>query len=358
MPIRIIQAQAIVLICLFHSQLILIPARLSLDSYWILLGIFEFVVMPAFLMTSGMSIARPATSADDFLRTRVSCYLWLYVIWSGLNLVPGAVKLIKTGADPVPFIHTSVTSLYAPSGPLWYLYYLILFTFIASVVRASKEKVLLGAFVAQLIAHALGHSGLSHFFHSMLFFFLGYYYKQELVTAFSRFNLRAFALALAVYSGINLFYVKWSMHFQEHNAGVLLVDIMSFLGITWFSQLASLISKTRASVFVAYLGSHVIPIYLLHWFVILALYKVTLIALPYLDVNVLATFTPWLFGFFSVSISVVSFWLLRRIPGLFGPPRWVVRFAKTGRGRPRNQGRGSSHAGIRRGNSEEYCRTE
>src|SRR5262245_35161419 len=137
MQIRIIQAQAIVLICLFHSQLILIPAGLSLDSYWILLPIFEFVVMPAFFMTSGMSIALPATSADDFLRTRVSGYLWLYVIWSGLNLVPGAVKLIKTGADPVPFIHTSVTSLYAPSGPLWYLYYLILFTFIVSVVRAS-----------------------------------------------------------------------------------------------------------------------------------------------------------------------------------------------------------------------------
>lgn len=285
-----------------------------------------------------MSIARPATFADDFLRIRASCYLWLYVIWSGLDLVPGAVKLIKTGADPIPFIHTSVRSLYAPSSHLWYLYYLVLFTSIALVVRASKVKVLLGAFVAQLIAHALG-SGLSHF-SNQCSFFLGYYYKQELVSAFFRFNLWAFVLALAVYSGIDLFYVKWSMHFREHDAGVLLVNIMSFLGITWFFQFASLISKTRAGVFVAYLGSHVMPIYLLHWFVILALYKVTLIALPYLDVNVLATFTVWLFGLFSVSISVVAFWLLRRIPGLFGPPRWIVRFAKTGRGRPRNQGGG------------------
>src|SRR5690348_4695259 len=125
MPVQIVQAQAIILVCLFHAQLYLTPLGLAADSNWILLRIFGFILMPVLFLTAGMSMSRSETpNFRRFALVRISSYLWLYFIWHTLYQIPDTVKLLEGRVDFVTWMQKTILSFAGTAGTLWFIYYL------------------------------------------------------------------------------------------------------------------------------------------------------------------------------------------------------------------------------------------
>lgn len=283
--------------------------------------------MPVFLMMAGMAMSKSRkTNHNQVFIARVISYTWLYIVWTSIYLIPSVVALLRGRVDLPTWLQAAITSYASPSGTLWYVYYLVIFISSAIFINEKyKIYAILGALVGQASAHYAGLGKISQFFYLLLFFFAGYFYRNKLTGFFERFSPIKLLVSVGVYTVLDVFVITWSSNYRGHDSSPFVLDLMTGLGIVWFVQIAHILSLTNLSKLLQRVGSHTMPIYLIHIPLIMIMYQLCRLVLGHLDIIIASKYASWLFGLLSVHVSMLLFKPLKRISGLFAPPRWLIK---------------------------------
>jgi peptidoglycan/LPS O-acetylase OafA/YrhL len=132
-------------------------------------------------------------------------------------------------------------------------------------------------------------------------------------------------VSVGLYTALDVFLITWSSNYRGNDSNPFLQDLMTGLGIIWFVQIAHILSLSKFNKVLQRVGAHTMPIYLIHIPLIMIMYQLCRLVLGHLDVSIASKYASWLFGLLSVYVSMLLFKPLKRIPGLFAPPRWLIK---------------------------------
>lgn len=318
---------AILMVALAHSVQWTTQTDLAPDVWNRINLLFIVFRMPLFFLASGLfaaSILR--RSWPELWRTRLSLLVWALLIWSLIRFVYFRLVPDPSGIDPAR-VEDLLLAAVRPSNGLWFLYALAVFFVVMKLLRdrvnwriqLAGAAVLSIAFFARADTGNIAWNGIGRYF---VFFMVGCFFRDRIV---------AFVERSGVWLGLGL-----GAAFVVLAGGVLLLDsrvpfitgmliVASLLAIGSGLVLARSLSTWRPTAWLAYIGRHTLPVYVIHVLIVSAL---TIAVLPAAGTGALrlaAPVLPLLVAGTAVATSLGIWRLTRSLPVLrfgFEVPTW------------------------------------
>ena len=325
---------AILMVALAHSVQWTTQTGLAPDLWNRINLLFIVFRMPLFFLASGLfaaSILR--RSWPELWRTRLSLLVWALMLWSVIRFVYFRIAPDPSGLDPAR-LDDLLLSAVRPINGLWFLYALAVFFIVMKLMRGRIDwRVQLGAaavlsiaFFARADTGNIAWNGIGRYF---VFFMLGCFFRDRIV---------AFVERSRLWTGIGL-----GVGFVVLAVGVLMLDsripfitgaliVASLLAIGAGLVLARRFSTWRPTAWLADIGRHTLPIYVIHVLVVSALTSALLPAADTAALRVAAPVLPVLIAGAAVAIALVIWRLTRSLPVLrygFEVPTWFSTRPRT-----------------------------
>ncbi|MGX9349437.1 acyltransferase family protein, partial [Microbacterium sp. KNMS] len=279
--------------------------------------------MPLFFFASGLVSAKLLTQTfREIWWKRVSFFLYLYVVWAVVRTVYGHFVHPPT-IDPD--WRRVLLIFVQPHDSLWFLYALALFSVAVWVVRKAPAWAVVSLAGVVSFAVSSGFTPLTHVAwvktaSYVVFFVLGIYLRRLTLDAASRLHLLPALIIVAGY--VVVAYLRTRGWAVDTPGSRLLIGAF---GVAAGVAVSVWLAKWKAFDWVAYLGRNTLPIYLVHFFPILAI-SVAVAALPRLQGPGVALIVPAVAAV-SIGLSLLAYRVLRGVPGVFDTPWDKARLA-------------------------------
>lgn len=277
--IDIVRALCVMAIVLMHFQIwVLLPTMLAYpagndtwNQVFLFLAAFR---MPALFVVSGILVADRVRRGWGERRNAVRALssFYLYFVWLAIYAVFAAVFYSMPGQ-----LVTFVTHILVPHSTLWFILFLAINVVVMTTLHRVHPALVMGALGALSILVLASDVGapwdmLARGAHYMLFFAIGVYFKSALVKfasgglwwkipgAVLLLLVMAEAFKIAPYRQ-----TAWFGLYLVRDAAAVLCAIAVASAITYIRPIAVVLS---------YLGRRTLPIYVLHYPVILVIAKV------------------------------------------------------------------------------------
>lgn len=261
---------SILLVALYHIGLYLEHAAFSARTIVAINTLLLPIRMPVFFVASGF-FARSAIDKDwsFVVKHRIAFYFYLFLIWSVIRfaffgVVPNPRNLSE-GTD----ILWLVQSFFSPSTGAWFLWALGFFFLIAKLLRTIDHRYVL---VAAALVSVLGYSGTLHipFTHENLFkyffFFYGACFYRETFERMQKNPSLLIILGGCLFVVLSLLAYKSQLSWID-GPSLFLAAVAAVFAVSSICVLAQGTSISRAF---AFLGTHTLPIYVIHVMVVVA----------------------------------------------------------------------------------------
>lgn len=336
--IDVARGTCIILVTLLHTTFVVETALGAGTGIWPVVDSFlQPLRMPLFFFIAGMLATNAVAKPLALTRRRTVGLLYLYVLWSLIQLTHLAYWVGMTGGE-FPGRRDILTSLIVPTG-LWFFWALAVFFLVARVANLLLGRaavwllVPLGAlamlepvvstFVSVPLHPAFGGVFFPSVFANAVWYFLGIH-GRGLVE-----RLRRSTKPIVLVTGVLAYVLGWETARRSGFAGNL-IWMFSLAAIVLAVQLFALLPVSAiAARIVAAVGRRTLPIYAMQWF-FMHLLSIALIDNDLLgwvpDRHVAATVATALL---AGGVVAASWWLggaLLRGPlaWMVEAPRWVV----------------------------------
>lgn len=311
---------AIVLVVQFHSVLFLSLVGGTAPFWETLNAPLETFRMPLFFFTAGLFAA--ATLGLPFRRLmngRVNRLLWLYALWTFLLTLLFRVFPV----DPRAYLESSnpltwwVFSFVRPNDCTWFVYALAIYFLLGWLIRTIPPVVQLGlAGVLSLAAGLLAPWGATTqktatYF---VFFLLAVHLGPAVRRAAPAVRWPATLALLGGYAAAAV--VATGLHVVDL-PGVRLA--LGLVAAPAGCALAVVLSRHRWPAILSWLGRRTLPIYLLHFSIILRLVSVLLVAAVAVP-PAIGLILPPVVTAVAIALSLGVYAVSRRVPGLWDVP--------------------------------------
>ena len=315
---------AIIAVVMFHAAIFLAAA----DSSWqweSVMQSLETFRMPLFFFAAGLFSAKilRQTFAELWHR-RIALFLYLYVLWSVIRWVFfQPVPFALTGNDPSDWRELATIFVW-PSGGLWFLYALMIYSLFVWCCRRLPPWVPLGVSIAVSLLFSsrifdidndawikVGSYG--------AFFVIAVYAKDRTLAAAERLSTVT-AIGLVVLYGV-LAAAYQVLDLREVFGARFLVSVG---GVAAGVALSVLLVRLGRFQWLSWLGQHTLPIYLVHYLpiaAVAALLVATGVTLP----GILGAVAVPALAAAAIAVSLLIDRLLRNVHGVFDLPRIRLR---------------------------------
>jgi uncharacterized membrane protein YcfT len=307
---------AIILVVLYHS--VIFMADLGLASIWVALsGLLDSFRMPLFFFTAGLFAAKALQLPfAQLFHHRVARLLWLYLLWSLIYVVVFQFVPIAHEGGPtwIGFLLIPVW----PNASNWFIYALALFFTATWLMRSLPvwAQFVPALALTLVFGTKLLSSGSEPLDKMAIYyvFFLAAVHFGALARRFApRVRTWHLVILVLVYGAIATVIVLTS---AERIPGVRL--LASVIAIMTGVSIAVRLDRLRAFQWLHWLGSHTLPVYLLHFYPILV---TAALIRPFSDeLTRLGVLIPPAMTLVAIAASLGIWRLTRRIPGLYDLP--------------------------------------
>jgi uncharacterized membrane protein YcfT len=307
---------AIIFVVLFHSVIFMDDIHLA--GPWVpLSGLMDTFRMPLFFFTAGIFAGKVLKlSFADLFRARIARLFWLYLLWSLLYTI--VFQFVPIQRDAPTWIGFLISPVW-PNESTWFVYALGLFFIVQWLLRPLPIwlQFVPGVVLALLFGSGIVHSGngaLDKMGTYYVFFVAAVHFGPLARRIAPRTRLWSAILLVVIYVGVAAVLVKTDL---DHIPGVRLAA--SVLAIVTGSALAVEFSRTRVMDWLNALGKRTLPVYFLHFFVILFIVAILDPVAP--SLVRFGAIIPPLTTVIAIVAALLFFQLTRRIPGLYALPR-------------------------------------
>lgn len=272
--------------------------------------------VPLFFLVSGFfavnAIQRPWAK---LLSTRVANSLWTYALW--LVIIVLVFTLLLTPPDGVDYTFAGLPQqLLMPVNHIWYLWALPVYLVIARALRRWPLLTLAGALVLNLISALDAQPFPDNVVRGLFFFLVGAYAPMTLTYVSARLHLPLLAGSLVAY-GVLAAVVR---HFKLGEIPAF-ITLMSLAGVTAVIQLSLIAVRSRVLARIgSYLGGRTLPIYVMHYPLLVALAAGTAWLLPQVSTRgaaLLSSLFPALATAAVVGVALVVYAVAQRSGGRY-----------------------------------------
>lgn len=306
----------------------------STEGYWKSADVIESVMyfaVPCFFMISGANLMdyRQRYNTKTFLIKRTKKTIIPYVFWSMFGILFGIwMKTIQRTEINLKYIinglvNSSIVSIYWFFIPLYAVYLVI--PFFAAVDREKRKSVfmyisIIGFLLNVLIPFLAGFTDwipnnpslrIYVSIGYLLYFVVGWLIHTQDIKKIYRIVIYVCAILGLLVHMFGTYYLSIrdgginSTYKGYNNVPCIFYSIGIFL---FFKQVAPLIMKNIViNKIVVYLNQYTFGIYLIHWFVLTTIVRLT-------QVNTISLVWRLLAPFGVVAISVCIIWVIRKIP--------------------------------------------
>ena len=307
---------AIISVVLYHS--VILMADIGLASIWVpLSGLLDSFRMPLFFFTAGLFAAKALQlSFGALFRRRVARLLWLYLLWSLIYVTVFQFVPIAREGGPT-WLGFLLIPIW-PNASNWFIYALALFFMVTWLLRTLPVWVqFLPALALTVVFGTRLVSSGSEPLDKMAIYYV-YFLAAVHFGSFARRlapSVRIWhcvLLALA-YGAIATAIVLTAV---ERIPGVRI--IASVIAIATGLSVAVILDRLRAFQWLHRLGSHTLPIYLIHFYPIL----ITVALIRQFDVELerASLLIPPVMAVVAILVALGLWRLTRRVPGLYDLP--------------------------------------
>ncbi|WP_158251114.1 acyltransferase family protein [Cryobacterium sp. Y11] len=315
---------AITLVVLYHAVMYLDAVGLA-GAMAPLNPLLDTFRMPLFFFMSGILAAKAIRLPYwELFRKRMSLLLYLYAVWVAAQTL-FLLALPPIGPDGPNARWTDLVTLFIrPSSNLWFIYALPIFLTVAWLTRRWHPLIVMsitGAlavlFGSQILHTATPWDKMGRY---LVFFLAAIWLGPRVRRLIPRLRLWHVAVLCGVYGSVVLIMVKQSL---TRVPFVLLV--VSILAVLVGISVAVVLSRTPLFDFVRVLGSHTLPIYLVHTLPMTAFAAILLAGGVTLPEGV-ATALPLLLCGAAILLALAVYRRFAAVPGVFTVPvtSWVA----------------------------------
>lgn len=321
---------AITLVVLYHAIMYLDEVGLA-GALAPLNPLFDTFRMPLFFFMSGILAASAIRLPYwQLFRKRMSLLLYLYIMWVTLQtLFLLALPPISPSGTPNASWASLVTLFVRPSSNLWFIYALPLFFTLAWLMRRwpALLQIALSGVIAVLFGSQLLHTGSPwDKMGKYLVFFIAAIYLGPMVRRLVP-RVRWWQVVAVCLGYAALVVLTTKLNLTRVPFVLLVVSAVAVVvGVT----VAAVLARRPAFDFVRSLGSHTLPIYLVHTLPMTALAAI-LVAFDVRVPEAIATLLPPLLGAGAIGLALVLHRRFQTVPGIFTVPvkSWVIAPQRT-----------------------------
>jgi len=273
------KGMSILLVALYHIGLYLEHAAFSARFIVAINTLLLPIRMPVFFVASGI-FARSAINKEWGIvaRDRVAFYFYLFLVWSLIRFaffgfVTPNTRNFSEGSD----LLWLVKSFLIPETGAWFLWALGLFFLVTKALRGVNPRYVL---VAAATVSMLGYSGSLGvaFTHENLFkyffFFYGACYCREALEQLQKTPVLSTFLGGCLFALLSVIAYKSQSYWIDGPA----LFISAIASVCAVSTICFLVQETVVSRSFAYLGSHTLPIYVVHVMVVVSCISIAIAA--------------------------------------------------------------------------------
>lgn len=259
----------VVFVLVLHAEMISGIGRLSVVGY--LNMSVGPILMPLFFLMSGLLMEKSLRrSWTHFFRAQVLRLAWPFAIWGVIYAC--FVSLVE---EKLPFgAEIFITLVLRPTdlGPVWYLHFLLVFFVLARATRSVPAVALLVLFVVGALITALITGRSPTILIHAASFFLGILMARHPAAArlfgVHRSGHRAFLFATALFLTTTPFVAGDSLRDNAWGLPIVLFACVTILSCR------DVIHHAIGSKWVIWIGVNSLPVYLVHWPVMLIVWRV------------------------------------------------------------------------------------
>jgi uncharacterized membrane protein YcfT len=277
--------------------------------------------MPLFFLASGLFAQKILRqSFPQLARKRLALFLYLYVLWSAVRLVVFQFGVWTLGGDAGDWREFAVALVW-PSGGLWFLYGLTIYSVLVWLTRkAPVAYVLAGSALVSLVFTCdlvnTGNIGWDKIGSYLFWFMLAVHFGPVINTVVVRARQWQIAAVVVIYLAALVVVSAFELPGERFiNAPVSILAVSAGVGIS------STLSRWRAAGFLTRLGRVTLPVYLVHYLPIALFTGWVSTSTPVRDlIAPVNPVLPILLSAAAIAISLLLWVLLRRIPGIYTLP--------------------------------------
>jgi uncharacterized membrane protein YcfT len=311
---------AIIGVVLYHAVLFLNSVGIA-GRWEVVTAALDTLRMPLFFLASGLFAQKILhQSFSQLARKRLLLFIYLYVLWSAVRLAVfqfGTWTLHGDAGDWREFVLAFVW----PSGGLWFLYGLTIYSILVWATRKLPvAAVLAGSALVSLVFTCdlvnTGNVGWDKIGSYIFWFMLAVHVGPAINAAVISARRWQLAAVLAIYIAALVLVSAFELPGERFtNAPVSILAVSAGVGLSYT------LSKWKAAGFLHRLGRVTLPVYLVHYFPI-ALFAGWIFTNDAVRASIapLNPVMPLLLSAAAIAISLLVWWLLRRIPGIYTLP--------------------------------------
>ncbi|TDL45461.1 hypothetical protein E2R54_03070 [Microbacterium oleivorans] len=318
-------AKAIAIIMVVFLHTVFNHAGSGATGHWgPFVGLLDAFRLPLFFFTAGLFagkvLRRPLAV---LLRERISHLTWIYVIWSMVAVI-AVLYLPLTGATDRPPALALLLIPVLPTPATWFIWALIVHFVLAWFAVRVPPAIGLGVATVVSLAFAsglltTGTLEIDKTLYHLVFFLLAVQISAWVRPAVASTGIWWAVAAVVGFGAGAAVVAKFSL---LDIVGVRLV--LGLLAVAAGCLVARQISALRGFAWVSALGRNTLPVYLLHWYVLLLVYAVVNTVFPRgagVFTDVLAPVMTAL----TIAGCLLVHRLTRAVPGLHARPAWLIR---------------------------------
>ena len=330
-------AKAIAIIMVVFLHTVFNHAGSGVSGHWgQFVGLLDTFRLPLFFFTAGLFAGRAIRlPLVDLLRTRISHLAWVYVLWSIVAVV-AVLVLPLTGATDRPAVFSLLLIPVIPTPATWFIWALIVHFVVAWFAVRIPAAAALAIAVAVSVVFGMGllttgSIEIDKTLYNLIFFLLAVQTSTRLRPMIASVSIWWAAVAVAAFAAAAALVAKFAL---LEVVGVRLA--LGVLAVAAGCLAARAMSGLRVFAWMSVLGRNTLPIYLLHWYVLLVVYAV--VNLAFADgAGALTDLLAPVMTAVTIAGCLAVHRVTRWIPGVYARPAWLVRVLEPRKGLARTR---------------------
>ncbi|CAL4858834.1 hypothetical protein MMM2322_00474 [Microbacterium sp. MM2322] len=318
-------AKAIAIIMVVFLHTVFNHAGNGVSGHWgQFVGLLDTFRLPLFFFTAGLFAGRALRQPlAALLRTRISHLAWIYILWSIVAVI-AVLVLPLTGATDKPVAFSLLLIPVLPTPATWFIWALIVHFVLAWFAVRIPAALALGIAAAVSVVFGAGllttgSLEVDKTLYSLVFFLLAVQTSTWLRPTIASVSIWWAAVAVVAFGAGAAVVAKFAL---LDVVGVRLA--LGVLAVAAGCLAARAISGIRILSWMSVLGRNTLPIYLLHWYVLLVVYAV--VNLAFADgAGALTDLLAPAMTAVTIAGCLAVHRVTRRIPGVYARPAWLVR---------------------------------